>query len=233
MHSLPRGRCAARRGDEGYSLTELIVSMGIFGIIIALTFGLLIQITNESKYTLARVRTLEQAKFGISQIDRQVRSGNVILDPYLEDESTSGVPKYFSMRIYTQADGIAKCAQWRVKDLNGDTYGDLQFRTWEPGYPSVDVVEPWASVAHDLVQMDVAPTKPADILVNQPTTWPPFWVDNTATGGTQAQLVRVTLRLKDPQERTGTKATSVTTVITGRNTVFGYPASSCGIAPPP
>lgn len=212
-------------------MTELLVSMTIFSILIGITFGLLIQITNQSKDTLARVRAIEQAKIGISQIDRQVRSGNVILDPGQEIPEDSGVDRWFSMRIYTQADGDFKCAQWRVIDKDGDKYGNLEYRSWSPGTPSD--VTPWAIVAHNLVKMDVAPVFPSDIIPGQPETWPPFWVDPSVGAGTQSQFVRVTLRLKDPWEREGAKATSVSTVITGRNTVFGYTADNCASVPAP
>jgi prepilin-type N-terminal cleavage/methylation domain-containing protein len=216
-------------GEGGYSLTELLVAMGIFSIVMVVVSSLMIDMTNMSKDTLARVRTLEEAKLGISQIDRQVRSGNVILDPASENETTSGVPAYFSMRIYTQADGTTpRCAQWRVIDKDEDTFGNLEYRTWLPGYPPTAVTS-WSVVARNLVKMDFTGTiVPAD-----PSTWPPFWVDNTLSAGTQAQFVRVTLRLKDPNERADAKPSSVTTVVTGRNTIFGYPAGSCANAPDP
>ncbi|MBN2177012.1 MAG: type II secretion system protein [Demequinaceae bacterium] len=220
----PQGR------DDGYSLTELLIAMGIFGVLIAFTFGILIQIMNQSKDTIARTHALEQAQLGLAQIDRQVRSGNVILDPAAEGLSTSGVDPYYSMRIYTQVDEIPKCAQWRVIDVDEDGFGNLEFRSWLPSQPNT--ATSWAVVARDLIQVDVHPTSPADITSN-PSTWPPFWVDSTATAGTQAQLVRVTLRLKDPDQREDSEPASVTTVITGRNTVFGYPASACATAPPP
>ncbi len=222
-----------RARDDGYSLTELLIAMFIFGLLMSFTFTILIQVMYQSRDTLARSRALEEARLGVAQIDRQVRSGNVILDPYLENETTSGVPRYFSMRIYTQADENPTCAQWRVILQPGNLYGNLEFRSWAPGYPDVNIVQPWAVVAHDLVLMDVTPHVPDDIKPDRPETWPPFWVDSQATGGTQAQFVRVTLRLRDPEQRVGAKATSVTTVITGRNTVFGYPAGSCSQAPPP
>lgn len=199
--------------------------MIIFGIVMGITFAILISITNQTKDTLARVRTLEEAKLGISQIDRQVRSGNVIMDPANEDETTSGVPANYSMRIYTQAGTVPKCAQWRVKDADGDGYGNLEFRSWRPG--PIDVT-PWSVVAHNLVKME---SDPFD--ADKPDTWPPFWVDSTSTAATQAQFVRITLRLKDPREREGGKPTSVTTVVTGRNTVFGYSQTLCSSAPPP
>lgn len=219
------------RPDDGYSLTELLIAMLIFGILIAVTFSLLIQIMYMSTETIARTRTLEQAKIGLAQIDRQVRSGNVILDPAAENTLTSGVGPWFSMRIYTQVDEDPKCAQWRVIDHDHNKFGDLEFRSWLPSQPST--ATPWSAVAHDLVEMKVVPTNALQIKKDDPSTWPPFWVDDDDTGGTQAQFVRVTLRLKDPEEREKAEASSVTTVITGRNTVFGYSASECSTAPLP
>lgn len=201
--------------------------MIIFGIVMGITFGILITITNQTKDTLARVRALEEAKLGISQIDRQVRSGNVIMDPALEPPGAADVPAYFSMRIYTQAGTEPRCAQWRVKDKDGDGYGDLEFRSWKPG--PLDATE-WTAVAHNLVKMDFTGGVPK---ANEPENWPPFWVDSTENAATQAQFVRVTLRLKDPRERDGGRPTTVTTVITGRNTVFGYSQTLCAAAPPP
>ncbi|WNM28670.1 type II secretion system protein [Demequina capsici] len=213
------------------TLTELLVSMLIFGILMGIVFSVLISITYLSKDTLAQTRAIEEARLGVSQIDRQIRSGNVILDPASEDENTSGVKAYFSMRINTQENGKDMCVQWRVIDADGDGFGDLQFRSWEPG--NTGGATDWGVVARNLVEMDVNPVSSADIDPTDPTTWPPFWVDDSNTGTTTAQFVRVTLRLKDPSARESAKAVSVSTVVTGRNSVIGYPESKCQAYPAP
>lgn len=224
---------ARRLDDEGFTLVELLVAMTIFSVLMAIVTGVMIMLLNLTKETIARSEAIEEARIGVSQIDRQVRSGNVILDPANESVSTSGVGPYYSMRIYTQEDGTPKCAQWRVIDQDGDGYGNLEYRTWNPAYPVVVDVSPWGVVAHNLVQMNAAPITAADIKPADPSTWPPFWVDESATGNTEAQFVRITLRLKDPGTAADTKATAVTTVVTGRNTVFGYPTNSCAATPAP
>jgi hypothetical protein len=81
--------------------------------------------------------------------------------------------------------------------------------------------------------MDVAPTSVTDILVNDSSTWPPFWVQGSTAARTDAQFVRITLRLKDPAEQSGMRATTLSTTVTGRNTVIGYPTTSCAVAPTP
>lgn len=217
-------------GDDGMSLTELLISMTIFSIVMAIVMSVMITLTNMSRDSVARVQAIQEARLGISQIDRQVRSGNVIMDPADEDPDNADVPPYFSMRIHTQANGVATCAQWRVIDHDEDKYGDLEFRTWTPGLPLT--VTSWSPVAHNLVAMDVAPESEADIDPDDPETWPPFWVNPEASGNTEAQSVSITLRLKDPGEHNDSKPTSISTTVTGRNTVFSVPSTACSPVPP-
>jgi len=216
--------------DQGFTLSELLVSMTIFGLLMGFTFAILISIMYQSADTQSRALALTDMRLGISQIDRQVRSGDVILDPAAEPPSAANVGPFYSMRILTQEDGVSRCAQWRVIDHDGDGFGNLEFRTWDP-LNSLDVT-PWGVVAHNIVDVGVHPATTDDIDKADPTTWPPFWVDMVGGGATQAQFVRVTLRLKAPGGDPDSVPASVTTVITGRNTVFGYPSSSCSNIPP-
>ncbi len=232
MRSLRKSRF--RAGDSGMTLAELLVTMAIFGVLMAIVMSVMINLTYMSKDSLARSQAIAEARLGLSQIDRQVRSGNVILNPEDEDEVTSGVPRFFSMRIYTQENDNPQCAQWRVIDHDGDKYGDLEFRTWDPRYPVVEDVQPWSAVAHNLVAMPSEPPESAaDIKLNDVTTWPPFWVNAGASGNTAAQSVRITLRVKDPSERSEALPTTVTTTVTGRNTVYSGATVGCSEAPPP
>lgn len=214
------------RDDQGFSLTELLVSMTIFSVLMALIFGLLITMTYQASDNIGRTRSVEEARLGLSQIDRQVRSGNLILDPAMDGETQSGVEPNYSLRILTQEGGGApKCVQWRVIDENGDGFAELQFRRWDPG--PVDV-QPWTRVASNVVAPEV---KPID--ANDPESWPPFWLDPNLSTGTEAQNIRVTLRLKDPKAREDSRPIPLTTVLTGRNTVFGAPIDECNPVPSP
>jgi prepilin-type N-terminal cleavage/methylation domain-containing protein len=227
---MPRRRI---RDDRGITLTELLIVMMIFGVLMIIVTSVMIAITNLSKDTVGRARAVEEARLGLAQIDRQVRSGNVILNPANEGIPTAGVPPWFSMRIHTQEDGLDRCAQWRVKDHDGDGFGDLEFRTWDPAYPNVQEWTTWSPVAHNLIAMDVSPVAASDIKPGQPETWPPFWVNTSIGGDTDFQRVQITLRLKDPSEDGSSKATSLSSTVTGRNTVIGYPSTYCSVAPPP
>ncbi|WP_062078878.1 prepilin-type N-terminal cleavage/methylation domain-containing protein [Demequina globuliformis] len=213
------------RSSEGYSLTELLIAMTIFSTLMALIFSLFITMINQSEDNLARTRSVEQARLGLSQIDRQIRSGNVILDPALDSHAQSGVGSNYSLRVYTQENGEDKCVQWRVIFHNGASqFGDLEYREWDAGNPSSSTT--WYNVANNVV----APTN--DVIdPDDPESWPPFWLDTTLPTGSKAQNIRVTLRMSDPGAEAGAKPAVVSSVVTGRNTVFGYSPDYCSSIP--
>jgi len=215
----------ARREEGGFTLVELLVSMTIFSVLMAIILSLMITMMYQAKDNLGRQRAVEQGRLGLSQIDRQVRSGNLILDPYLDTEAVSGVPRNYSLRIFTQEGGDDMCVQWRVIFYASSTFGQLEYRDWIPG--DTTSVTPWSRVASNVV----APT--AAFSEGDPQSWPPFWVDTTLPTGTDAQNIRVTLRMSDPDAKTGSKPQTLTSVITGRNTVFGYPSITCNVVPTP
>ncbi len=215
----------ARREEGGFTLVELLVSMTIFSILMALILSLMITMMYQAKDNLGRQRAVEQGRLGLSQIDRQIRSGNLILDPLLDGEAESGVPQNYSLRIYTQEGGDDKCVQWRVKFPVDSEFGALEYREWEP--VDTSTVTPWSRVASNLL----APS--ATFAAADSQSWPPFWVDTTLPAGTDAQNVRITLRMSDPDARTDSKPQVLTSVITGRNTVYGYPSLICNVVPTP
>ncbi|MCJ7832647.1 MAG: type II secretion system GspH family protein, partial [Actinobacteria bacterium] len=181
--------------DQGFSLMELIVTMAMFSMLLAMVFTILITLTYQASDDLARSRSVEQVRLGISQIDRQVRSGNVILNPEFDDEAVSGVPPNYSLRIFTQEGGVGqeKCAQWRVYVPEGEEFGDLQYRTWKPLQPALTVSD-WYIVAQNSVMLPEGTT----IVEDNPETWPPFWQETDTEDRTLAQSVRITLRMLDP-----------------------------------
>lgn len=212
-------RVRARRRDEGWTLIELMVSMSIFIALLTIVFSLLVTVSQQTADNMSRAQQVAEVRLGLSQIDRQVRSGNVISDPSVVDVN-SGVPAYYSLRVYTQTDGTNQCVQWRVIFPSGLlTAGELQFRSWQTDWLSTGVVTAWRVVARDLV----APPSLTDA---------PFQ-RIAAAASSIAQSVQVTLWVKEPGSRLASAPTVIASVLTGRNTIFGYPADECAAVPLP
>jgi len=205
--------------DEGWTLVELLVSMSIFIVVLAIVFTLLLTMSQQTADNMARSEQMTQIRLGLAQIDRQVRSGNVISDPHDETWDNSHALANYSLRIYTQTDGTNRCAQWRVIFPTGPTTGRLEFRSWQPDWLSSGVVSPWRVVANGLV----APTTAADA---------PFQRVAYAAGA-KAQSVQVTLWVKAAGLKASAAPAAIKSVLTGRNTVFGYPADECAAVPTP
>ena len=193
---------AARTGDAGFSLVEMLVVILVTSGITGIAFLVLHTVQLQTRDNLGRVAQVQQAKLGLAQIDRQVRSGDVVVDPDQAGELSR------SLRVYTQVDGVRACVQWQV-DPAANT---LRFRTWAPGGTGV---QPWRVVARHL-------------RAQQP---PKNFEKVTDNGGSQAQSVLVRLWLD--ADEAGGKPVEVTTVLSGRNTVYGYPADVCSPVPLP
>ena len=202
------------------TLTELLVSMLIFSVLIGLVFTVLIQVMNQTRDSVGRERQVQELRIAMMQIDRQVRSGNVISDPAVETAASSGVAPGYSLRVYTQTDGNFQCVQWRVKfDDAVDVYGELEFRTWKPTNPSPTVTS-WSVVARNLVRPNSGPA--------------PFAKSAVSSVATGAQSIDVTLWTKDPEAAKDSKPAVVSTALTGRNTVFGDAiGTECDTVPAP
>lgn len=212
---------AARSGSHhGFTLIELLVVMALFSGLLGIVFTVLIQVSQDTKNSLAHGDQVEQMRLGLMQIDRQVRSGNVISDPGSETVAGSGVPAGYSMRVYTQTDGVFQCVQWRVVFTGSSTTdGILQYRSWDPSWRATHEVRAWGVVARAVAKPETGSALP--------------FAKVASAGGSKAQSVQVTLWNKSSNARASSKAAAVSSTLTGRNTVFGYPSTECSDIPPP
>jgi len=157
------------RSDAGTTLVELIISMTIFSLALAMVYGVLITVQRQTKDATSRADSVGNARLALQQIDRQVRSGNVLYNPASET-----LP--LSMRVYTQANGDQRCVQWQVWN------GKLRTRSWSTTWQTDGLVSEWGIVARDVVNT---------------TASPPFALQggSTAYG---SRLVDITLQVKSP-----------------------------------
>ena len=189
------------------TLIELLVVMMLSSLLLTIVYHVLITVQRQTAETVRRADSVDQARLGLSQIDRQVRSGNVFYDPVLE-----ALP--MSMRVFTQSNGIKTCVQWQV------TGGALRTRTWDPATGVVE--KDWRTVARNIV----------NVVDGDPSTPDPQAPFALAGGGTTTsygkRLVDVVLLVKD--DESGGAPVEVRASLSGRNTQYGFDPGAC---PPP
>lgn len=209
---------AQRERETGYTLVEALVVMMIFGVVFAIIMGVLIQVSYSAADNMTRASQVQNAELGLMQIDRQVRSGNVILDPSEEEFSYANVEPGHSLRVFTQTDGVHQCVQWRVH-YDEEARGVLEYRSWDPDWRGgTGQVSGWKVVARDLVPS-------ADGKV-------PFRRTTVSDSDSVATSTVDVLIYVQSQNTRGTP-TAIETTLTGRNTIYGYPIDRCDDIPAP
>lgn len=193
------------RGERGVSVVEVVVTLALLSVILAIFSS---QMVFDRVHTASqRSESNDSVRLAIQELDRQVRSGNVIHDPGEE------VPAGMSLRVYTQSNARtateeSRCVIWRIVD------GRLETRAWSTLGAWLN---DWRVVAEHLR--------------NSSTTDPPspaFAFDQAQTGFGQ-RIVQVSL-LVNRDEREG-RDVEVRASLTGRNVQFGHPQSLCENVP--
>ncbi|MHB8511321.1 MAG: PilW family protein [Actinomycetota bacterium] len=206
--------------ESGFSLLETIIGMAILSISIVVTMQLLISTQSGMERTDARGQMTDQARLAVENLARQIRSGNVLYDPMTEGTNAgtnpdgSAIPAGFSLRIYTQANGVERCVQWRVLNT-----GSLQSRSWSQSWQTDNNVSSWREVANSVVN---------------PSSQPPFSLDPSAGfgGSGNSRLVDVDLVVKAAD--TPTNQMEIKDSMSGRNTqYFSINSGLCGVIPTP
>src|SRR5947207_2383070 len=107
------------------TIVELLVSMVVVAVVLTLVLVLLVGMEKIYNKESDRTLTNNQARLAVEELDREIRSGNVLYDPSLESDPSHDVYPGMSLRIYTQSNANSRpgfrCVQWRIT-----SGGDLQ-----------------------------------------------------------------------------------------------------------
>ena len=191
-------------GQDGMTLAEVIVAMGVLTIAMTILLSTLTSIQKASVNEDVRSRTINGVRLVLQSIDRQVRSGNLLYPP-----NAAG----YSLLIYTQAYAVqdeavfgttSRCAMWVISSQNQLMYG-----YWEPNDPTPTAT--WSIVSEGIV--------------NRTLSQAAFTLD--PTGRTMTVLFLVNSDVTNHPTATERLQMSVT----GRNTSFGYPLAVCSTLP--
>jgi prepilin-type N-terminal cleavage/methylation domain-containing protein len=207
-------------GDDGVTLIELLISMLIFSAIITVAYVVLGTVQAQTRQNQTTIDNVGQVRLAEQQMDRQIRSGNVLYSPanevgtisncYSSTVSPATTPNAGNcMRVYTQTNGVNRCVQWQV------TGGLLRVRSWSPTWQTDGSVTGWRIVARNVVNTDNASN-------------PPFVLQGANTPYGQ-RLVDVVLQV--PNGRSTAKPIEVDLSLAGRNTIYGYDPGLCSPVP--
>jgi prepilin-type N-terminal cleavage/methylation domain-containing protein len=206
------------RAEGGMTLIELAITMMILGIVMAIFIPVLISVQAGFQRQTDRSSSNDQARLAVEELDKEIRSGNVLYDPALENDPTVGVYPGMSLRIYTQTNAVTRnpgnrCVQWRV------TGGELQRRDWSTTWEVDGKVDPWNTIADHVVNQ---PSPPAPLSV------PSFALDTDPNKGGRTIIVTILVNENPYSGRN----VQIQESITGRNTEYGYPNNICAEIPP-
>ncbi len=209
-----------RTSEGGMTLVELLVSMSILSIVLLVFIAVLASVQRGVVAQDALSRTLDEARLALQQLDRELRSGNVLYDPALENApagsggipSCSGCLPGYTLRVYTQTNadtrGTYKCVLWKI-----DTGERIMTRQWQPSDPS-DATG-WRIVATGIVNGSI----------NEPA----FTLDPDPLKG--GRTLNILFAVNSDLADRPTQTARVQASLTGRNTSYGYPANVCQQTP--
>jgi type II secretory pathway pseudopilin PulG len=190
------------------TLVELLVTTSLLGVVSVIFLSIMASVQSGVQMETDRSNDNDQARLAVQQLDREVRSGNVLYDPGAEPAPFT---PYYSLRVYTQSNANIRtpgnrCVQWRIQE------GELQRRDWDGLNPAA-TVSGWRVVAENLVNVDLG--------------IPAFVLDSDPLKG--SRIVNVTIVTQtDPDSGNPVR---ISASLTGRNTSYGYPVNVCGTIP--
>lgn len=197
------------------TLVELLVAMFVLGVV-ALVFTSTLGAVQRRVVDQERLsRTLDQTRLAIQQLDREIRSGNVLYDPALENNgvsSCSGCLPGYTLRVYTQSNattrGGYRCGLWQI-----DVEGRLLVRYWPPSDPADATA--WREVASGIV--------------NRELSEPAFELEDDPLKGDRT--VNVSLAVNEDLAYRPGQTVRIQASLTGRNTSYDYPINVCATVP--
>jgi type II secretory pathway pseudopilin PulG len=206
------------------TLVELLVAMSILGIVLLVFTSVLASVQRGVVRQDSLGQTLDSARLAVQQLDRELRSGNVLYDPALENApvgtpgriaSCTGCLPGYTLRVYTQTNADTRgptpyrCVLWKVEGRQ------LMTRWWPPLEPGE--ASGWRIVAEGIVNRDVSPPTVAFALDPDPLK-----------GG---RTLNVVYAANADLARHPTQTAKVQASLTGRNTSYGYPGNVCQSTP--
>ena len=200
------------------TLVELAISLVVVAVVLTMVMVVLVGMEKIYAKENDRTQTNNQARLAVEELDREIRSGNVLYDPANESDAANDVYPGMSLRIYTQSNANSRpgfrCVQWRIT-----TAAQLQTRQWWTDWRDdpASLVSGWRIVADHVVNRSDTPQIQA------------FTLD-TSDPSYGSRLVKIVIVVN--QNPKSGQDLRVQSSVEGRNTTFGYPNDACADIPP-
>jgi hypothetical protein len=210
------------------TLVELTVSVSLMVVAAVIFLSVLASVQKGIERQSGRSQTNDQARLALEEIDHEIRSGNLLYDPSLENDPSNLIYPGMSLRIYTQVNANLRdpgnqCVQWRITNASDKVNGvlmaqQLQVRRWATTWRSDPdkLVTDWLIVATGIVNRTVNPQVSA------------FSLDPDPAKGGRTIVVNLLVN----QKASSGSNTSFKESLTGRNTEYGFPSNVCVDIPP-
>jgi prepilin-type N-terminal cleavage/methylation domain-containing protein len=177
-------RRARRRAEAGFTVIELLISMAMLSVVMLMGFDAEGTVLGVGNNALGQSQATTVVALAMTELRQEAVSANILFNPSTEGSNAgtnpdgTAVGPGFSLRIYTQTNGIFTCVQWRLLDT-----GDLQLRSWSDQWQSNGVVRDWTTLLTGIVN---------------PASQPPFVLDTGSNygGSGSSRLLDVNLVLK-------------------------------------
>jgi prepilin-type N-terminal cleavage/methylation domain-containing protein len=192
--ALGRAMRRVTKGEGGFTLVEVMVSLVVMGVVATAMTRFLITSQNVVLTETLRSQTLDQARLAMDEIDKEIRSGSILYDPSLDDGISCGgytCTQFQSLRVYTQTYGNTRtppnqCVQWLLT-----TNDQLLRRAWAPGAASS--LNGWHVIATGIVNRDPTAT--------DGSTYATFWFNTPTQNRTIEVQLYVDANKGDPRSK--------------------------------
>ena len=200
------------RSNDGMTLVELVVAMSMLSVVLLIFTSVLASVQRSVVVNQRYSEANDEARLALQQLDRELRSGNVINDPADAITGFTDAPANQRLLIYTQANlptrGEAQCELWKVT-----ADAKLQVRRWTPGSSS------WATSWRTV----------AEYIINRSTGVNAFTMNTDPLKG--ERTVDVRLQVNPDPVANPDRTIELQASLTGRNTSYNYPTNICQTLP--
>jgi len=207
------------------TLLELVIVMGLLSLVMSIFLPTMSVVQRGFERQSDRSQSNDQARLAVEELDREIRSGNVLYNPatcpnYPLTCNDPGNDIYpgMSLLIYSQTNAPSRnpgfqCVQWRIVG------GRLQRRSWSITWRTDNNVSAWRIVADHIVNQPNPPNAPIK---------PGFALDPDPAKGNRTVVVTLMVN----ENAVNGQTVQLQESITGRNTEYGYPNNVCTDIPP-